>query len=374
MTRLTDIIGQEVPRKILLNSLNRGRIASTYLFSGKEGIGKWKTALWLGALLNCLNPPKDEADKVTGPCGECRNCRQVFGLTFPELYLALPLPPFKNDTEYIEATLEYIEVKKKEPYGLIQSSRQLSIPIMTAREIKRKCSIRPDAGTTRIVIFHEMERMLAASADSLLKLIEEPPPNTVIILIARDDESLLPTIQSRSQKIAFKSLSVEQIAAYLATNYEVPQVKGALTARLAEGSLGRALVMLGEDEEKSLRQEAFLMFKSLFHRDTPTAIAAINEMMKPRNKGATEQTLSYWQSFIGDLVLIKYAGENAEPVNIDLARDLQAIAEKCGDVEGFYEIIELIREFSYGMTRNVHIRPALLALSFRMRRLFHQSA
>ncbi len=374
MTLLNNIPGQAVAKKILRNSFNRERVASTYLFYGKDGIGKWPMAIWLAALLNCDERIQNENGTVVDPCGKCRHCRQILNYSFPEMHFALPLPPHRSETEFVDLTLEFLNTKREEPFAIIQSSRQLSIPIKTAREIKRRTAIRPEKGLTRVILFYGMENMLPASADSLLKLIEEPPPETVIILTARDPESLLPTIQSRAQKIAFKPLSVEEIAGYLEQKYGITSKRGLLLARLADGSIGRAVAMMDEEEENSARQVSFLMFKSLFHRDTASAISAINELLQPRNRGATEQTLGHWQSFVSDIIQLKYVGNDADIVNVDLKKELEALAGKIGRSDSFSEITGLIAEITGGLRRNIHIRPAMIDLSFRMRRLFHQSA
>jgi len=374
LTHLIDIPEQAVARKILRNSFRRGRVASTYLFYGRDGIGKWPMAIWLAALLNCENRVQDEKGKAVDPCGKCRHCRQIMNYSFPELHFALPLPPHKSETDFVDLTLEYLNAKREEQFAIIQSSRQVSIPIKTAREIKRKTAIRPEKGLTRVILFYGMENMLPSSADSLLKLIEEPPPETVIVLTVHDPDRLLPTIQSRAQKIAFKPLSVEEIAGYLKRKYSLDSKRGLLLSRLADGSIGQAILMMEEEEENSARQISFLMFKSLFHRDTTAAISAVNELIQPRNRGATEQTLAHWQSFISDIIQLKYIGERADIVNIDLKKELEALAGKIGRSGDFSELTDLIAEITKGLKRNIHIRPAMIDLSFRMRRLLNQSA
>lgn len=350
-------------------------MASTYLFYGKDGIGKWNLAIWLAALVNCRDHIEDESGKIIDICGNCSACRSILDLKFPEMHFALPLPPHRTETEFIDLTLEYLDTKRKEPYSIIQSNRQLSIPIKTAREIKRKTSIRPDKDIIRIILFYQMERMLAASADSLLKLIEEPPPSTIIILTARDPDQLLQTIQSRSQKIALKALAVTEIGGYLKEIYELDETRAALLAQLADGSLGRAIAMADENEdENSFRQVAFLMFKSLFHPDTPTSISAVNELIQPRNRSASEETLAVWQSFLGDLILLKYSGPDSEIVNIDLKKELENLAGKINDLEVLSGMISEIKIISQAIRRNIHIRPAFIDLSFRMRGLINQSS
>ncbi|MCP4706562.1 MAG: hypothetical protein GY865_18340, partial [candidate division Zixibacteria bacterium] len=316
MTPFKQIIGQGTAKKILLRSYDKNRLASTYLFYGPDGVGKWAVAIALTALANCTEPVKDSDGITSDACGECINCRQILNLTFGEFYPALALPPHKSESEAIDLINEYVEQKKKEPYSIITSKRQTTIPIKIARAMKRKASIKPPPGLTRVIFFYQMEKMLASSADSLLKLIEEPPPNTIIILTAKDPDNLLSTIQSRSQKISFKPIVSNKITEYLISRYSLSEKQAVLMARLSEGSIGRAINFIGDDESP-VRQVAFLMFKALIQKDTPSAVATINDLINPRNRGETEQVLLCWQSFLADIIQIKF-GKNANNIiNLD---------------------------------------------------------
>jgi len=374
LTPLNSIAGQETAKKILLSSFNRNRLASTYLFYGPDGVGKWSTALALTALVNCEDPVKNDAGEVLDACGRCLNCRQVLSLNFAEFYPAVPLPPHRSRTEAADLVVEYIEAKKKEPYRTIVSSRQLTIPIDTAREIKRRTAIKPPPGMTRVILFYQMEKMLPSSADSLLKLIEEPPPETIILLTTVDPDSLLPTIQSRSQKVAFKPLSPDDIVAYLKTRHEVTDKRANLLGRLSEGSIGRALAFCDEEGESSLREIAFLMFKTLFIPETPAAVGTLNDLIDPRNRGAAAQVLSHWQSFLSDIILLKYGADSTRVVNIDLAGDLEKMSVRFLEPDDISAMVEYLKNIGLMLRRNVHIRPALLALALQMRRRINQSS
>ena len=358
---------------MLLNSFNRGRLASTYLFYGADGVGKWPMAIALAALLNCEKPRLGPDGSVIDACGECRNCRQTENLIFPELHFALPLPPHKKEAEAIDLTREYLDQKKAEPYRIISSSRQLTIPIDIAREIKRKTGIRLDKGVKRVILFYQMEKMLPASADSLLKLIEEPPPGTTIILTANDPDNLLPTLQSRAQKILFRSIPAAEIVRYLAEKHSLPIEKGTFAARLAEGSLGRALEFIGEEGEMPRRQTSFLMFKSIFLKDNPSAAATVNELANPKDRGETEQTLLYWQSFLSDIILLKYGGNRSDLINVDLGAELENLTSLVAAPDDFSEILNNVKQVGLALRRNAHIRPALISLVFKLKKHINQT-
>jgi DNA polymerase III subunit delta' len=153
LTPLNDILGQDIAKRIIRNSFNKNKLASTYLFYGSDGIGKWPAALALAALVNCEQPLTDEDGQAIDACGVCRNCRQIINLSFPELYLGVPIPPHKNEAEANELIQQYAGLKKQEPYKIITSSRQLTIPIDIARAVKRKTAIKPPENITRVILF-----------------------------------------------------------------------------------------------------------------------------------------------------------------------------------------------------------------------------
>ncbi len=374
MTRLIDIYGQDAVQKILINSYRRGKTASAYLFYGPDGTGKWNGALALAALLNCIQPRIDERGEVLDACGECLNCRQIGNLVFPEMHFGLPLPPHKNEKEAIDLTLEFLEQKRRDAYHLAVSGRQLSIPVDTARAIKMRCAQKSLPDQKRVVLFYGMDKMLKNSADSLLKLIEEPPPNTVIIMTTRDKSDLLPTIQSRAQKIRFRPLPSPLIAAYLKEKYQVPEDRADLLGRLADGSIGRAVRIMENEDDIDRRQVSFLLFKSLFLADTPSVLSAITELIDDRNRGATEETLGYWQSFLSDLIKIKHSSGTMEISNLDLRKELESLADRLPPPDGLGRLGDEIVAMVMGLKRNIHIRLGMSELALRLRQHLYQSA
>ncbi|MCX6826103.1 MAG: hypothetical protein NTV06_02375 [candidate division Zixibacteria bacterium] len=374
MITLSNIPGQPTVKRILLNSLNRQKLASTYLFYGKDGLGKWPMAIAMAALVNCEKPVKDADGHIVDACGKCRNCRQIANLIFPELHFAIPIPPHKNTDETITLSLEYLEQKKKEPYRNVTSTRQLTIPVDVAREIRQKTAIKPQAGLKRVILFYQMEKMLPASADSLLKLIEEPPPETIIILTANDPNNLLPTIPSRAQKILFKPIPEKEITEYISAQYGLEIEKAAFWARLSMGSLGQALSLIEGEEEISLRQTSFLMFKSLFLKDIPSAVATINEFINPNNRGETEYILRQWQSFLSDIILLKYGGHISEIINSDLGAEFENLLVRVSDPDSPCNLLMAIKGVTLSLRRNVHIRPAMTALAFQFQKCINQSS
>ena len=72
-------------------ALARGRLASTFLFVGPPGVGKFSFAVALAKSLLCERRSEVELDA----CGMCPSCVQVDARTHPDVYI-LGLPEGKS--------------------------------------------------------------------------------------------------------------------------------------------------------------------------------------------------------------------------------------------------------------------------------------
>lgn len=75
--------------------------------------------------------------------------------------------------------------------------------IASIRQMLEQLSLTPHGSKGRAVLVDAADRMLASTANALLKALEEPPPSTVIILTSSSPHLILPTILSRAQTIRF---------------------------------------------------------------------------------------------------------------------------------------------------------------------------
>lgn len=357
-------ITQFQPRawSVLARSFGSQRVAGTYLLCGPNGCGRWPLAISFVALLNCETPTKTEAGDPM-PCGECRNCRLVFGLNFEGLSYAVPLPPHKSEGEAIELTNEVVDLKRSEPFALLSSAANLTIPIDVARGIKRRMASRPPEGIYRGIVFYQMERMRPESADALLKMIEEPPARAVILLIAEKAERLLPTIQSRSQKIILRTSPYEVVSGYVRERYDLTEARAELLARTAEGITGRAVQMAeSSEDEGSRRAVGFQLFRSLFEEGGPETVARLTSAFGERDRGEAEYLLHLWQSLARDCTVLAVTGSDEDIINIDFKTELGRIAQHFADPSTAIRLAENIKIALAHFRLNVHIHGALAAL------------
>ncbi len=313
------LVGQESAQKILVQTVDRDHLPNSFLFFGPEGVGKWAVALALTAYLNC----RDRTDGDS--CGKCPPCRQIQKLQFPNLHIAVPTPPSKSEKEESENYWEILEAKITEPYSLIGGKRQMSIPVAAVRHMKRSLSQKPPVEGKRVVIIEQMDRMLTASADALLKLIEEPPSRTVIIITSSRPEKILPTIISRCRRIRFSHLNEASIRSYLTDQSGISEKKAVLLARLSGGSLGKALYV-AEDENLQDREIAKLVFKGIFQADAAEVIAEASDLLPLNDRFRLNRVISQWQTLFRDLLLLQSGADAENVINIDFASELERLA------------------------------------------------
>ena len=197
-------------RRRLSKALANGQLPQVILMTGPEGVGKQRLALWLAQLVLCEAPAEE-------PCGRCRACHLVLGLTHADLHWIVPIPrpkagePDKQMEEAAESIAELLEERRKAP--LYSPPDGMSAHGMaTARLVTRRAALTPVEGRKKVFIIGEAERLVAQesspeAANALLKLFEEPPADSYFVLTSADPGKLLPTIRSRAVPLRIGRLS-----------------------------------------------------------------------------------------------------------------------------------------------------------------------
>lgn len=192
-------------------ALERGRLASSFLFVGTEGIGKRRFALGLAQTLLCTVRP----EQLMAPCGTCPSCVQVRSLSHPDLdYVCKP-----EDKSFLPLELLVGDKEKRGKEGLCH-----------------RLSMKPFMGGRKVAIIDDADYLNPEGANSLLKTLEEPPPRSVLILIGTSPAKQLPTIRSRCQIIRFQPLDASIVSKILVDNGLVDRLEDA--DRLAQHSGG----------------------------------------------------------------------------------------------------------------------------------------
>lgn len=198
-------------------TLANGRLASTYLFTGPDGIGKRSFARLLTASLLCHNTPENEL----AHCGECESCRLLAAGNHPDVHeVAKPA-----DKSVLPIDLFIGAKEKRHHEGLCH-----------------EIALKPYLGKRRVAIIDDADLLHTESANCLLKTLEEPPPHSLLVLIGTSVSKQLPTIRSRCQIVRFSPLDNDTVARILREQdlLEEGEDAEALAAE-SGGSVGQAL-------------------------------------------------------------------------------------------------------------------------------------
>jgi DNA polymerase-3 subunit gamma/tau len=172
-----ELAGQEFVSATLRKSIEAGKIAHAYLFSGPRGCGKTSAARILARSLNCENGRGAE------PCGVCSNCTEISR----------------------GSSLDVIEIDGASNTG-----------VNDVRQIKDEVLFPPNSSRYKVYIIDEVHMLSNNAFNALLKTIEEPPPYIVFIFATTELHKVPATIKSRCQQFAFKLIPIETIKRLLA--------------------------------------------------------------------------------------------------------------------------------------------------------------
>jgi DNA polymerase-3 subunit delta' len=210
---LKDILGQGAAIATIQAAWRNERLPHGLIFAGPTGVGKTTTAEVVGRLFLCEKPADAE------PCDACPSCRLFPAGTHPDYHRV------------------YRQLVRK--YKPSSVARDLAIEVIRG-EVLEPASLKPSLGRGKVFVIEEADLMNREAANALLKTLEEPQGRALIILVTDQPLSLLSTIRSRCQIIAFAPLASELVQAQLQLAGLDAQA-AADAAALAEGSLGNAL-------------------------------------------------------------------------------------------------------------------------------------
>ena len=113
----------------------------------------------------------------------------------------------------------------------------------------------------RICIVDTVDELNPNAANALLKILEEPPRRSLFLLVSHAPARLLPTILSRCRKLTLRPLATDDVIGAAAHAAGLARDDPALTeaAAAAEGSVARALTLLGGDAVKLHQRTAALL-------------------------------------------------------------------------------------------------------------------
>ena len=338
------LAGNQRVKELLQRMLETGRVPGALLLTGEEGVGKKLFAVELAKALNC------RATKGVEACDECPACLRISRFNYPQ-------SDKSEDWDQIIRT-DHADV------GMVVAPRRV-LKVDQMRAIEREANYRPFEGKARVFIVDDAEKLNEPSANALLKILEEPPRTSHIVLITARPATLLPTIRSRCQAIRFSPLTVAEIEEYLLRDKTIKPAEARLRARLAGGSIARAL---GSDVEgfQSQRSDMLRVLEALaVTGNWADLLGAAEQMNDAKHKDDYESSLEILEALIRDAWMIGLGASEQQIVNEDLRAQLANIGRRIDSAKAALWISR-IEELREQLVVNVNRKVATDALFLSM--------
>lgn len=178
------IVGQDIPVRMLKNSLYLQKYFPVYLFSGQRGCGKTTTARVFAAAINCQNLARFQAEPANNPlpCQTCQSCMWMSTGSHPD----------------------FSEIDAASHTG-----------VDNVRSIIEQASYVPLTGNKKIYLIDEAHMLSKAAFNAFLKILEEPPATVLFMLATTELHKIPETVLSRCFQLTFGSIEHQELKQYL---------------------------------------------------------------------------------------------------------------------------------------------------------------
>ena len=345
--RFEDLVGQEFVAETLRNSIQSGKIAHAYLFSGPRGCGKTSTARILAKALNCTNGP------TATPCGQCQQC---------------------------------LEITKGACTDVIEIDGASNTSVNDVRQIKDEVLFPPQSCRYKIYIIDEVHMLSTSAFNALLKTIEEPPAYVIFIFATTELQKVPATIKSRCQQFNFRLVSIEKVKALLgeaAAEIGIKAQDEALywIARESTGSIRDAYTLFdqvaafsgGEITYDKIRDKLGLVgvdrLNAIFEACAANKTSdVLNQLDAFLQSGISiEQLLSNSTDYLRSLLLIKNGITKEALLGQSQDRFARAVLDAWNPIQierGISLLLQLYRDIRYSLSPRYELELAFSRLSW----------
>jgi len=285
----TALSGHRDAEQALLNAYRSGRIPHAWLIGGAQGIGKATLAYRMAR----------------------------FALAHRD--------PLASDVQHAET----LWVDPSDPVarhvaagahgGLLTLERSLNDKgvmrtVITVDETRETISFFGSTAAVegwRVCIVDTVDELNPNAANALLKILEEPPRQSLFLLVSHAPARVLPTIQSRCRKLALRPLATSDVihAAAQAANIAIDDPALSEAAEASDGSVARALTLLGGDALKLQQRTAALL--ATLPRVDPRELHVLGDALGGSDRVALAAFIDSVDRWVGERLRADGADANA---------------------------------------------------------------
>lgn len=368
-----DIPGLDSLKRTLIQSVADRHVAHAQLFHGTPGGAALPLALAFATYLNCEDRQPDDS------CGRCASCAKMRKLAHPDVHYIFPVASTKTikETEsdaFLPLWRKFVDAQ---PFGGLSDwlmhigadNKQGNISAEEARNVIKKLSLKAYEGEFKIMLLWQPESLNGYSANALLKILEEPPGDTVFLLVCTHMDKLLPTILSRTQRVAVPAFRDEEVSRFLVEKSLADEARARQVAYLAGGDLQHAIELAegGDDEEHTWFSDWMRHCYRNNVADLVPRADKFDAFPKEKQKGL----MGYGLNLFRDLFLIQNGGEALVRLEGTELTFVQNFARAIPP-ERVERIVGEFNEAYFHLERNVRAKMIFLDMSLTLARLFRK--
>ena len=303
-------------KKQLISSVKNNRISHAQLFSGNTGSAKLALAFAYARYLNCKNKSDDDS------CGECSSCLKYNTLSHPDLHLVFPVLKLGGakvavSDNYVNEWREFI---LRNIYGSLNSwidtfdtenkkGEKGSIYKDEAISIHKKLALKNFEAPYRVVLIWMPEQMNIEASNKLLKILEEPPSGMVFLLVSQNHNKLLPTINSRLQKIRVNNFSFDDMILFFKHDSLSPE-KIKQLQNITDSDLGKMIDFINEDVAEVNLLDDFSLWMRLTYKIDLVNISKWVDSISIMGRKHQYLFLSYAIKMIRECIIFNFANKD----------------------------------------------------------------
>lgn len=364
-----DVIGQEEAKQYLIREVKGGKIAHAKLLCGGEGTGKLPLAIAYARYLSCEHPGEQDA------CGICPNCTKYNKLAHPDLHFAFPVIKKKSNKDTVSDDFlpEWRELLGNTPYFNLSiwlkemgaENQQAQIYVKESDEIFRKLSLKSSQGGYKVIIIWLPEKMNVECSNKLLKLLEEPPLQTVFLLVSEEPDTLLTTIQSRTQRFQLHGISEKDMAEALTNKFGLQETDAASIAHRSEGNYLKALETIHLSDEGRLFFELFISLMRLSYQRKIREMKQWSETVATMGRERQKNFLTYCQRMIRENFIYNFHAPSLVYLNNEEQNFSSRFAPFVNE-KNVMGIMEELSEAQRHIEQNVNARMVFFDFALKM--------
>ena len=326
MANFAEVIDQQQMKEHLQNAIRTGKVSHAYIISGEKGSGKKFIAGIFSRTLQCED--RQEKEGQIEACDKCHSCIQAEKSDHPDIITVTHEKPGSIGVDDIRT------------------------------QIRDSVLIKPYAGTYKIYIIPEGEKMTPAAQNALLKTLEEPPSYVVIIILTENMEVFLPTITSRCIVLPMKPAGDNSIRKFLMENMRVVDYKADLCVAFARGNIGKAIQLAQNETFDEIRNQTISFVQDIKHKEIFEINETVHNIITAQEQDRKQDFLDVLLFLIRDILIYKATEEEDHLIFRDKISYIRDTAGRC-TFAGLNTVVEAMQQAKKRIDANVNADLAL---------------